>query len=230
MENIISKVQRLLALSKSSNENEAQNAMMMAQRLLIKYRLSIKDVEKYKNENVKIDENRTGIKFRGSNWKSNLSKVIADNFGCYLFYRTGRTHEICFYGKKEDVVICNIMLEYAIKSVNLNGDRLIKKLKQDKRRKYFNGIKNDYALGFIKGLDERFKEQLNSNKEWALILAKEQVVIEGFKEFSSEFTTVQTNTKFNKHLFAFNVGIEDGKNFDISGRIESEVEEVDLLG
>lgn len=35
MENIIFKIQRLLALSKSSNENEAQNAMIMAQRLLI---------------------------------------------------------------------------------------------------------------------------------------------------------------------------------------------------
>lgn len=230
MEDVIYKIQRLLALSKSSNENEAQNAMIMAQRLLIKYKLSIKDVEQYKKEFIKVDENRTGIKFRGSNWKSNLARVIADNFGCYLFYRTDRTHEICFYGKEEDVIICNIMLEYAIKSINTNGDKLIKKLKQDRRRKHFNGIKNDYALGFVRGLDERFKEQLKSNKEWALVLVKDQVVVDGYNKFSKDFKTVQTNIDFNKHLFAFKLGKKDGKNFDISNKIENEVEKTELLG
>lgn len=82
VEDIIIKIQGLLALSKSSNENEAQNAMVVAQRLLIKHKLSIKDVEQYKDENIKINENRTGVKFRGLNWKSNLARVIADNFGC----------------------------------------------------------------------------------------------------------------------------------------------------
>lgn len=41
VEDIILKIQKLLALSKSSNENEAQNAMLKAQQLLIKYKLSI---------------------------------------------------------------------------------------------------------------------------------------------------------------------------------------------
>ena len=230
MEDIIFKIQNLLALSKSSNDNEAQNAIVLAQRLLIKYKLSIKDVEQYKVESTKVDENRTGIKVRGSNWKCNLSRVIANNFGCYLFYNAGKTREICFYGKEEDIIICKIMLEYAIKSINSNGDKLIKKLKQDRRRKHFNGIKNDYALGFIKGLDERFKEQLQSNKEWALILVKDQVVIDKYEEFSKNFGTVQTNIDFDKHLFAFKLGKEDGKKFDISNKIENEVEETELLG
>ncbi|AWI03555.1 DUF7168 domain-containing protein [Clostridium drakei] len=78
--------------------------MMMAQRLLVKYKLSIMDIEQYGKESIKVNENKTGIKFRGANWKSNLSQVIADNFGCYLFYRTRKTHEICFYGKEEDVI------------------------------------------------------------------------------------------------------------------------------
>lgn len=229
MDNIILKIQKLLALSKSSNDNEAQNAMMMAQRLLIKYKLSMKDIEQYENQDIKVDENRTEIKFRGRNWKSNLSQVIADNFGCYLFYRTGRTHEICFYGKEEDVIICNIMLQYAIKCINSNGDKLIKKLKQDRRRKHFEGIKSDYALGFVKGLDERFKEQIKSNKEWGLVILKEQIVIDKYTEFSSNFRTIQTGVSFNKSLLAFKIGREDGKKFDISNKIENE-EEDKLLG
>lgn len=229
MDNIILKIQKLLTLSKSSNDNEAQNAMMMAQRLLIKYKLSMNDIEQYESQTIKVNENRTGIKFRGKNWKSNLSRVIADNFGCYLFYRTGRTHEICFYGKEEDVMICNIMLEYAVKCINSNGDKLIKKLKQDKRRRHFEGIKSDYALGFVRGLDERFKEQIKSNKDWGLVLLKEQIVIDKYNEFSSNFETVQTGVSFNKSLLAFNIGKDDGKKFDISNKIESE-EECKLLG
>lgn len=222
MEDIILKIQKLLALSKSSNENEAHNAMIMAQRLLIKYKLSIKDIDQYENQNIKVNENRTGIKFRGKNWKSNLSRVVADNFGCYLFYRTGRTHEICFYGKEEDVIICNIILEYAIKCINSNGDKLIKKMKQDRRRKHFEGIKNDYALGFVSGLDEKFKQQIKSNKEWKLVLLKDQIVIDSYKNFSSGFIAVQTNINFNKNLLAFELGREDGKNFDISNKIGKE--------
>ena len=229
MEDIIFKIKKLLVLSKSCNENEAQSAMMMAQRLLIKYKLTIKEIEKYKDTCVNVDENRTCIKFRGANWKSNLSRVIADNFGCYLFYRSGRSHEICFYGKEEDIVICNIILEYAIKSINSNGDKLIKKLKNDRRRKYFKGIKNDYALGFIYGLDERFKEQLKSNKEWALVLVKDQIVVNKYEEFSNDFKAIHTNIDYDKNLFAFKLGKEDGKRFDISNKIEKEAEENELL-
>lgn len=221
MEDIILKIRKLLALSKSSNEHESHNAMMMAQKLLVKHKLTLKEVEE-SEINIRVGEERTGIKFRGSNWKSNLSKVIADNFGCYLFYRTGKTHEICFYGKEEDVIISSIMLEYAIKCINLNGDKLVKKLKQDKRRKHFGGIKNDYALGFIRGLSERFKGQIESNKEWALVLVKDQVVVDKYNKFSSNFNKVQTSVSFNKHLSAFKLGEVDGRAFDISNKIENE--------
>jgi len=229
MEDTILKIQRLLALSKSTNENEAHNAIMMAQRLLIKHKLSMKDVEQYKLQDIRVSENRTGIKFRGKSWKSNLAKVIANNFGCYYFCITGRTHEICFYGKDEDVMICNIMLEFAIKCVNLDGDKLIKRLKQDMRRRHFEGIKNDYALGFVNGLDERLKQQIKANKEWGLVLLKEQIVIDMYDDFSSEFRNVQLSTNFNKSMLAYKQGKVDGNKFDISNKIENEDESL-LLG
>ncbi|MFR2890971.1 MAG: DUF2786 domain-containing protein, partial [Clostridium butyricum] len=65
MEDIILKIQKLLALSKSSNENEAQNAMLKAQQLLIKHKLSLKDVELYSCENIKVDSFNTEQRFRG---------------------------------------------------------------------------------------------------------------------------------------------------------------------
>lgn len=67
-------------------------------------------------------------------------------------------------------------------------------------------------------------------EEWALVLVKDQVVVDGYNEFSKNFRTVETNMAFNKHLFAFKLGKEDGKNFDISNKIENEVEETKFLG
>lgn len=228
-EDMLHKIKKLLALSKSTNEYEAQNAMIMAQRLLIKHKLSLREVEAYEGNSSNVNEESTGIKFRGSSWKSNLANVIANNFGTYLFYRTVRTHEICFYGKEEDITICKIVLEYAIKCINSNGDNLIKKLKMDRRRKKFKGIKDDYALGFVVGLDNRFKEQIKSNHEWGLILQKDEVVTSKYKEFSNGFGTVSVSKEFDKNIFAYNKGKEDGKQFDISNKIEQEGDEIDLL-
>lgn len=102
-ENIILKIKKLLALSKSSNQNEAQNAMLKAQKLLIKYKLSLQEIESYSIEKIKIEDFKTNQKFRGKSWKGNLAQVIADNFGCFLYYNTGnyKVHRVCFYGKKK---------------------------------------------------------------------------------------------------------------------------------
>lgn len=226
-ENIILKIKKLLALSKSSNQNEAQNAMLKAQKLLIKYKLSLQEIESYSIEKIKIEDFKTNQKFRGKSWKGNLAQVIADNFGCFLYYNTGnyKVHRVCFYGKEEDVVIANIMFEYAVKWINLEGNKLVKRMKQDKRRKHFDGIKNDYALGFIAGLKERFKSQIKENESWGLVLQKDQIVIDSYNEFSSGFGRISVNEKFNRHYQAYRQGEYDGKKFDISDKIENEGEE-----
>jgi len=224
---VIIKIQKLLALSKSSNQNEAQNAMLKAQKLLIKYKLSLQEVERYSKENIKIKDFKTEQKFRGKSWKSNLARVIADNFGCFLYYNTGnyKVHRVCFYGKQEDVIIANIMFEYAVKWINLEGNKLVKRMKQDKRRKHFDGIKNDYAIGFIYGLRERFEFQIKENKEWGLVIQKDKIVVDSYNKFSSEFGKISVNEKFNRHIKAYKKGKEDGKKFDISDKIENEGEE-----
>ena len=44
-ENIILRIRKLLELSKSSNINESQNAILKAQELLIKHNLSMREVK-----------------------------------------------------------------------------------------------------------------------------------------------------------------------------------------
>lgn len=62
---VIIKIKKLLALSKSTNKNEAQNAMLKAQQLLIKHKISLQEVESYEEENIEIEDLKTEQKFRG---------------------------------------------------------------------------------------------------------------------------------------------------------------------
>ncbi|MBS5308893.1 MAG: hypothetical protein KHY57_20270, partial [Clostridium sp.] len=76
---------------------------------------------------------------------------------------------------------------------------------------------------------ERFNEQIRNNSEWGLVIQKDQIVIDKYKEFSKDFGTVNVTQKFYKHSNAFKLGQEDGRKFDISDKIEREGEESKLI-
>jgi len=227
MDEIIIKIKKLLALSKSSNEYEAQNAITKAQMLMVKHKLSMKEIDNCNDNQIVIKNNKTGIKVK-QHWKMQLALTIGDNFACYVYVRGTHSKEICFYGKEEDTIICNIMLEYALKCIDSNGDKIVKEMKKDRRRKHFKGIKEDYALGFITGLKERFKQQIESNSEWGLVLQKDIEVINSYEKFSNGFRTTDLDCQFNRFKNVYKQGKKDGERFDISDKIEKEDETLQI--
>lgn len=213
--NIIIKIKKLLALSESSNEYEAKVAMLKAQELLAKHKLSLKEIEEH--EDINVMEGKTNITFRQGKWKGKLADLIAENFGCYHYYRTNRTHTIIFMGKdEEDVTVCKMMLEYAVDSIN----SVVNRLRYQYRKEGYStkGLENDYALGFIEGLEYAFEEQKQENQEWGLVLARDKEVVEAYekKEFIG---SINTNTNFQGFNEAYFKGVEDGEKFSISDKI-----------
>ncbi len=211
---IILRIKKLLALSESSNEYEAKVAMLKAQELLVKHKISLKEIEEHKNINV--TEGETNITFRQGKWKGKLADLIAENFGCYHYYRTNRTHTIIFMGKDEDVTVCKMVLEYAVDSIN----SVVNRLRYQYRKEGYStkGLENDYALGFIEGLEYAFEEQKQENQEWGLVLARDKEVVEAYekKEFIG---SINTNTNFRGFNEAYFKGVEDGEKFSISDKI-----------
>lgn len=223
---IVEKIQKLLALSESSNKNEAQTALLKAQELLAKHKLSLKEVKEYKIFNSAIKEKISSVSFTKAKWKARLAGLIADNFGCYCYFKTRRTNTIAFFGREEDITVCNLVLEYAISSI----DSTVKRLRYKYSRDGYNtsGLENDYALGFINGLREKFEEQKSKNQEWGLVLVKDQEVVEahGNIKFKGK---LNTSTKFKGFSEAYWVGRKDGKNFSISDRITEGMENDETL-
>ena len=78
LERVIRKIKRCLALSKSSNENEAATAMRQAQSLMREYRLTEMDVRLSDVGEVESDKARAN---RRPTWDRHLSSIVAQAFG-----------------------------------------------------------------------------------------------------------------------------------------------------
>lgn len=78
LERVIRKIKRCLALSKSSNENEAATAMRQAQALMREYRLTETDVHLSDVGEAESEKTRAT---RRPTWDRGLSAVVAEVFG-----------------------------------------------------------------------------------------------------------------------------------------------------
>lgn len=219
---IISKIAKLLALSESPNEFEAKAAMLKAQELLIKHKMTIKDIKEYNNEKTNVIENLTSITFTKAKWKGKLAYVIAENFGCYSFFRTLNTNRIVFMGKEEDATICTIVMEYAVDCIN---DK-VKKLRYEYLKAGYStkGLESDYALGFISGLNTAFENQKEDNQDWGLILVKDQVIIDKYNSIHFK-KLLNTDMDYQGFDEVYCSGVEDGENFSIN-RISGKEKEI----
>ena len=115
---IIDKIEKLISLSGSSNENEARAAMLKAQELMAKYEI---DREQKKGQ----EKERPVIGFTSSpyreEWIHMVSSVIAENFRCrsisIVKNNSGGSFRIRFYGYEEDAEICINIFNYAVQVI-----------------------------------------------------------------------------------------------------------------
>lgn len=216
--NIVEKIQKLLALSESSNEHEAKLAMLKAQEFLARHKLSIEEVKEYKACNSSIIKKETEITFTKAKWKGSLAKLIGDNFACYAYVGTRGTHRIFFLGKEEDALISSLILKYAIDFIS----REVKKMRYKYKKKGFStkGLENDYALGFKVGLASAFEKQREekSNKGYELILLKDDKVTDAYKNMTFS-NKVNTTAAFAGFYDEYQKGIKDGQKFSIGDKI-----------
>lgn len=228
-EDIIIRIKKLLALSKSKNQNESQLCMVKAMELIAKHKLSMAEVENYNSEKLNITSNITKQSFnKKNNWKSYLSGIIADKFGCIVYHNTYYRSNIVFYGKEEDTKICEIMLEYAIKEILKYGRKLEKEIRN--RQGYANRVIYNYAIGFTDGLNEKFSNEIEEYKdEWGLILKRDIRVDNAYKEFSKDFVKKSTVISINNDSGVYKDGYKKGKTFDIRSRIEEEENQENIL-
>lgn len=214
---VVDKIEKLLALAGSDNENEAKAAMMKAQELLAKHKIDKEQIGRREEEENPVIYLSAGP-FK-EEWTIMLSAVISDNFRCHSVsaYKNRETFRIRFYGYEEDAEICVNIFNYAIKVIRKRFMTL-KAIYAEAGRNFEKNEKMNYVSGFCQGLEENFKEQKDQNEFLALALLVPKAVndyvnalpgLEEQKEFDYE--------RNRENYLLRRYGYVDGKSFQNAG-------------
>jgi hypothetical protein len=221
-ERILNKIKKALRLANAKNDHESHTAMLLAQQMMAKYNLSMEDIEIDSVEGARQKEvvemyvtKPTKLQW----WQKELANVIADNFRCYTYFRTlrGRSRLI-FLGLKEDTQIAREVYAYAQDSIEYFSIRYLDQngiVGLSERTK----VRNDYIAGFIRGLRDKFREQVETNKdEWGLILVKDTDVVERYNKLNLKADSPSQATRgYNSE--AIEAGYREGKRMDHTRKV-----------
>lgn len=173
MERMKDKIAKLLRLSDSPNQHEAQRALAKAQELALKNGLSLEAIEEQKA--TPVQDPFTPPRNRVPAYERIISTVLAANFRVMVLkHGKGYRETLEVVGLPNDVEIFKQVFAYTLESYRRMLNSWLKDYRfLHPRWKVDQGLKNDYLRGFIAGLDQRFAQNV---KEHALVTTVPAVV------------------------------------------------------
>lgn len=225
IENVISKVQKLLALSKSANANEAAAATNAANRLIDQYRLSVADLSEDSTEIDPMMEDSGAIYETGRivPWKQSLVVTLARHYGCATFisavYPTGRkVSRFKLVGRKSDIAIVNYMFSY----LSAECARLCEKEAHGQGKVFANS----YCSGFVAGIRQQLSESRKEAEKEATGTAI--VAINNRYREATDFmyklhnlTSSKGHSSAQTNFRAFNAGLQQGRNMHLGAGLNA---------
>jgi len=233
IQDVIEKVKKLLALSKSSNVNEAANAMAAANRLLDEYRLSEADIIGSDSSLDPIIEDDSYVYETGriSPWKQNLVMTLSSHYGCAVFnncyYPEGRkVSRYKLLGRKSDIQIVQYMFAYLVLECQRLSDAEVKG--QGKV------VVFSYCNGFVSGIAEQLHlsrkevEKTSTSNAIVKINARVKEADDFMRLAHKNLKTVKSYSHSQHDKNAYYAGQTKGKNIHIGNAIGGKT--VKLLG
>ncbi|MGP1587301.1 MAG: DUF2786 domain-containing protein [Treponemataceae bacterium] len=194
------RIKKLLALSKSPNENEATSALRKANELIAGYNLSSEQFSEYTE--AKVKGTKTFIR-----WRAVLANAV-ENLYATFHYNDG-AGDIVFIGEELDVFMSTEMYKYLVKTI----DRMAKQnIRKNAKYKY----RQSYRAGIASRLYDRMFE-LGQQCSWRnpkeLAAQKKQIA-----EFVEKQVSISVSaTKFeNVNTTAFSRGNNDAEKINLS--------------
>lgn len=181
-EKIIEKIRKLLALSNSPNQAEAESAMRFAQKLMEQYRIESTDIEMGEVDSVVLSQGQGRVKL--TVWQTILLNGIArSNFCTFIITKsfTGfdtRRRKMfvrsrLLVGRQVNLLATQLMYDYVVEV----GFRLAKRYTGASDR---NSFLNGFADGVFMQL-EKSKEQWGVEEQEALVLTGDRLFKENKK-------------------------------------------------
>lgn len=232
LSSVISKVQKLLALSKSSSAEEAATAAAIANKLIDQYRLSASDFEEASEEVDPMMEDDQSIYETGRivSWKSNLAIMLSKHYGCAIYnsiyYPNGRkSTRYKLVGRKSDLEITRYMFNWLV----LECSRLAEKEAYGRGRVFANS----YCEGFVSGVNRQLnqsRQEVQANASQTAIIKMNSRYQESNQFLNDNYKLKKTRASSNSHIDynAFSAGQSRGQSIHLGSSLPSS--KVKLLG
>lgn len=220
---ILRKVEKLLALAGSANENEASLAMERANSLIAKYNIEmVTETNSQSYDYVQVGHGQKRIPI----WTKVIGTILRDFFFVRIITteqydaRTDSTYKVLeLMGRSENLAVAEHVFYFL-------HERLALLWQQHRRRTGASGReKRSYFLGVLNGFIEKMTQadrQTNTDilkdttfsTTGALVLAKDMGLIHYFRNRYPHVTTRRTKAS-NIYTDAYNSGKEEGEKLTI---------------
>lgn len=220
---IVKKIKGLLAIAKDKkNDEESQSAFVMAQKLMMKYNISIGEVES-QQDGMAIKNGHATVYKRLAWWETQLASIIAKNFRVKFYYnndRSGRTvkRAIVFLGFEKDVKLAREMYILAYDVIDFYTKKYVKmyyEARPSQTRNMTTELKNSYMRGFLAGLDDKFEQQVaEMEQEWGLMVLVPQEVEKEYDKMFGDKKGLSFNIPSAQVTQAYSSGYRQGNNVD----------------
>lgn len=216
---IIVKIQNLLELAEGgNNDEESQTALLMAQKLMLKHKISQQEVNQTSRNEIALKS--LSYYKRIYWWEKLLVRVVADNFRVMFYlqsnkfpHQTSIHRKIVLMGYPEDIELAHAVFHSAVKAMKYYASHHLATETERSTSVEQNELRRSYYQGFIDGLEAKFRlqrEQLQQeDAQYALIIQVPQEVREAFEQ--------QVNGKLsfkqpfsNKSVAAYHEGYQKG--------------------
>ena len=197
--NIIkAKVRKLLALSKSDNENEATAALKKANDLIEAHGL---DEAALRFESMNVRSTKTSVP-----WRNVTANAVSWLYGCHN-YIDGEFSVRVFTGESLDVFMATEMYSYLIKSIERCAKKTIRKNAKFKFRR-------DFKYGMACSLYDRIKE-LGEACSWS---SRRNTKIEEARKYVTRSIALYDCSKETKNFnrVALHRGMRHGDNVSLA--------------
>jgi hypothetical protein len=226
-EKVIDKILKMFAQKNPKFKEEADSALLLAQKWMIEYDVTQEDLEKAENKEIisgaknseeKLIKPFTNYMKTFPVYDGRLAMIIADNFRCYCWISNDAKFgkRLMMIGLKNDVKLAFEVYHFALNSMNYHMKQFIKEEYTEYGLTASQGVKNDYMSGYVKGLDDKFNKQVKENN-FAIALVKHEIVLDAWAELKKELGIKSgrvRHTSSANDRDARSEGYKQGKQFE----------------
>ena len=171
---IVQRINKLMALTQSSNENESTKAAEMALKLMEENNITMQDlnVAHLEEELGPIDDEKLAYKSQMCTWEKNLAYLIGTYFNCCSYTsskwhpnKNWKIYAAGFIGHESNRITAITMYEWLRKSI------------QREASKKFSAYayQQSYCLGIVSGLSEKYGQKKEDGADEAGLVIYNEV-------------------------------------------------------